>query len=396
MVDILVISHSCFVSVNRLIYRELAALGWSVEIVIPEQHNFGSGIRTSEDDSPRDPKIHRLPMLGLHGRFRIYQGLFKLLDRLQPRIVFMDNDYASLLAWLLGRWTNSNNSTLIVQTNDNLIKNPWSEISQGRIKSGFGSIGIKLLSDLVNSKIKHIFAINSVGIKLLNSMGYAGRVSQIPLGYDPNLFCNDPQTRLEIRKSLGLSKTTIAYFGRVIPEKGLHILIEALAKLKDLEWQLLLDEFKAYRNPYYEHIKSLIKEHDLESRVVEFEATHQEMPRYFNAADIVVMPSVSTPNFKEQYGRVAVEAMACGCLVIASDSGALPEVIGDGGIIVPENSQEALGDALSKALQNVEFRENLVNLATKRAINYLSIHQQRDLMSQVFSKILSPTSKEAA
>lgn len=391
MVDILVISHSCFLSVNRGIYRELAALGWSVEIVIPEQLDLGSGIKTSEADSPRDPKIHRLPMLGSHGRFRMYKGLFNLLNFSRPRIVFMDNDHASLLAWLLGRWVRSHNSVLVVQANDNLIKNPWEELVRGRIKSCLGILGIKLLSNLANSNIRHIFAINSDGVKLLNEMGYEGRVSQIPLGYNPRLFYNDSHTRLATREGLGLTKTTIAYFGRIIPEKGLHLLIQSLAQLKHLEWQFLLDNFKAYGNSYYERLKILIEENNLESRVVQFDASHEEMPAYINAADIVVMPSLSTPDFKEQYGRVAVEAMACGCLVIASNSGALPEVIGEGGVIIPENNQEALVDSLSKALQNVESRISLGNLAAQRAINYLGIDQQRDLMAQLFSQILSPS-----
>ena len=391
MVDILVISHSCFVSVNRLIYRKLAALGWSVEIVIPKQMKFGNCIRTSEADSPGDPKIHRLPLLEVHGRFRMYKGLFKLLNLLRPRIVFMDNDHASLLAWMLGDWARFHNSTLIVQTNDNLIKSLWTEIFQRRITSALGILVIKLLSDLGKSNIRHIFAINSDGVKLLSKMGYAERVSLIPLGYDPNLFYSDDQTRLATREQLGLSKITIAYFGRIIPEKGLHLLIQSLAQLKHLEWQFLLDNFKAYDDSYYEHLKILIRENNLESRVVQFDASHKEMPAYINAADIVVVPSLSTPNFKEQYGRVAVEAMACGCLVIASNSGALPEVIGDGGVIIPENNQSSLVNALSKALQDVEFRQNIGNLAAKRAINHLSIHRQRDLMAQLFSQILSPS-----
>ena len=64
---------------------------------------------------------------------------------------------------------------------------------------------------------------------------------------------------------------------------------------------------------------------------------HDEMGDFINSVDVVVMPSISTPFWIEQYGRVAVEAMACGKIVVASNSGALPMLLNGRGILFKED-----------------------------------------------------------
>ena len=63
--------------------------------------------------------------------------------------------------------------------------------------------------------------------------------------------------------------------------------------------------------------------------------------------DVVVVPSLETPSWVEQFGRVAVEAMASGVVVVASRSGSLPEVVGEAGVLVPPGDVGALADALA-------------------------------------------------
>ncbi len=67
---------------------------------------------------------------------------------------------------------------------------------------------------------------------------------------------------------------------------------------------------------------------------------------FMNAIDVFVLPSRTTPRWKEQFGRVIIEAQACGTPVIGSDSGAIPEVVGKGGWIVPERDPPGLANAL--------------------------------------------------
>jgi glycosyltransferase involved in cell wall biosynthesis len=124
----------------------------------------------------------------------------------------------------------------------------------------------------------------------------------------------------------------------------------------------------------------------LSDRVVYFDAPHDEVADYMNAADVVVMPSVTTERFKEQYGRVAPEAMACGRLVITSDSGALPELVGDTGIVVPESELPRLHATLARVLDDPALVDRYSPRAAERARTQLSLPVQVRMMEDVFRR----------
>ena len=67
-----------------------------------------------------------------------------------------------------------------------------------------------------------------------------------------------------------------------------------------------------------------------------------EVPAVLRALDVLVLPSLTTPSWKEQFGRVLQEAMACAIPVVGSDSGEIPHVIGDAGLVTPEGDAAAL------------------------------------------------------
>jgi glycosyltransferase involved in cell wall biosynthesis len=75
---------------------------------------------------------------------------------------------------------------------------------------------------------------------------------------------------------------------------------------------------------------------------------HQDVPGLLRLMDVLVLPSVTTPLYREQFGRVLIEAMACGIPVIGSDSGAIPETIGEAGMVFPERDAAALTAALQR------------------------------------------------
>ena len=72
------------------------------------------------------------------------------------------------------------------------------------------------------------------------------------------------------------------------------------------------------------------------------------------ALDVLVLPSRTRPNWSEQFGRVLIEAMASDVAVVASDSGAIPEVAGDGAFLFPEDDAVALGQSIARALLPIE------------------------------------------
>ena len=150
----------------------------------------------------------------------------------------------------------------------------------------------------------------------------------------------------------------------------------ALAPLKDLSWQLLLDRFSDYEGPFFQILEKAIDEADIRDRIIFFDAAHAEMPGFMNAADLVVAPSRNTPHFKEQYGRVVPEALACGCQVIVTRAGALPELVGNEGHVVEANDLESLSSKIRSILI-----QDRTESRSSRALR-LSTIEQANLLEQ--------------
>ena len=389
MIDLLVVSQSSLTSINRVPFRLLRDMGWDVELVVPERFRSSGFDRPADPPAMGDPPIHFLPILGSHPRLWTYRRLGPLLNARRPRIVYTDVDPGSRLALQLGWWARRHGSRVACLSCDNMPRTLRGELRRS-VGSAARFLTTRSLGTAARLVVDHVFAISRDIRAVMRSVGFGERTSIVPLGFDPALFRPDPVAKRRVRAALGLRDTTVAYFGRLIPEKGVHYLIDALAELKDRQWQVMLDEFKEYHHPYVRQIQEQIESVGLRDRIVYFDAKHDEMPEYMNAADIVVVPSVSNPTWKEQYGRVVPEAMACGCLVITSDCGALPELVGDAGIVVPEGDVGALRDAIADALANPALRESLGQRAHERAHAKLSVRQQVEGMHEVFSKWAVP------
>lgn len=207
----------------------------------------------------------------------------------------------------------------------------------------------------------------------LGEAGFSGPIAVIPqLGVDPERFY--PSQNAPLRQKLGLHTFTIGYIGRLIPEKGLWVLLDALSFLHG-DWQCLLVGEGPIRKEWFHQAQK----RGLEERVFWVPPVlHTEVPEYINAMDVMVLPSLTTPRWKEQFGHVLIEAMACGVPVIGSNSGAIPEVIGDAGLIVPEGDPRALAQAIDflrsseseKAALGQKGRERVLALYTNERIGH--------------------------
>ena len=124
----------------------------------------------------------------------------------------------------------------------------------------------------------------------------------------------------------------------MVEDKGVDILLRAVAGL-DGDWEIRL----LGSGPAQAQLETLARELGIAARV-HFDAPRPsvEMPAYYAQLDLFVMPSRTRPNWKEQFGRALVEAMACAVPVIGSDCGEIPNVIGDAGVIFREEDVEAL------------------------------------------------------
>ena len=385
---LLVVSPPCHQPINRAVYRELAEThGISVHLAVPKRLNVGGQWR---DTPPADAAAYSLSLhefSGTHGRLQKMRGLRELAAQWLPTHVLVDSDPASMMVWDAARACPA--AVVWALTAENLSPRYLYEFGAGiatldpvRAAAPLLKFGLRLL---VHRRVQRVFTLSRDGTSVMAAMGFAGRVTQIPLGFDPALFNIQDNARIAAsRAALGLNAPTIAYFGRLTPEKGVHVLIDALAALKDLPWQLLIDRFSDYPTPYTETIRTRITALGLEDRVVYFDARHEQMPDFMNAADVVVLPSLSTARWKEQYGRVLPEAMACGKRVIGSDSGAIPELVADQGCIVREGDVVSLRDAIREHLVRSDFlsaRERISSFAHAK----LSIRRQAEVWASLLA-----------
>jgi glycosyltransferase involved in cell wall biosynthesis len=156
-----------------------------------------------------------------------------------------------------------------------------------------------------------------------------------------------------VRKELGLDGLVIGFVGRLAKDKGLDVLMSALGRLpKDRSWSLLLLGSGDYR----EKVMSWAEQNGLHDRVKVMLVKHAEMPRFLGSMDMMVAPSQTMKNWREQFGRMLIEAFAAGVPVIGSDSGEIPFVIADAGKVVPEADIAGWSHAIDELLTSPELR----------------------------------------
>ena len=380
--SLLVVSHACSRAVNRQPYADLQTLGWRVRIVTAAELIQGGRPVPSDPQQPGTPNVTFLRMIGRSPRIYRFAGLEREIADFRPDWLIADNDPHSLLAWQLAAWKPRLGYRLGFVTCENL---PFSIRPLWR-RRGWRGLALGLFCAAMRLRVRRrtdlLWTINDAGLRLFGEAGFA-RVAKTPLGYPERYFFVDPERRSMVRGRLAIEGPVVAYFGRLSPEKGVHLLLDALEAI-ERPWTLLIDAFMP-SGGYQQRLWDRLQQPAWKERVRWIEARHGEVADYMNAADIVVLPSVSTPQWVEQYGRVAPEAMACGCLVLAADSGALPELVAEAGWLFPEGDVAALRQRLREALAALPGLQDLRDRAAERASAVLSSRAQARLWAATMS-----------
>jgi glycosyltransferase involved in cell wall biosynthesis len=182
---------------------------------------------------------------------------------------------------------------------------------------------------------------NEESLDIVRRKGFTGRARVVPNAVDADLFCPlSPAKRGEVRGELGWrdDEFVAGYIGRLVEEKGLADFVEAVALCGPKVRAVLVGE-----GPFEAELRARIGQLGLEERVSILAA--RPLPRLaplMGALDVLVLPSRTTARWKEQFGRVLIEAGACSVAVLGSDSGAIPDVVGQGGRVFPEGDAPAL------------------------------------------------------
>jgi len=149
----------------------------------------------------------------------------------------------------------------------------------------------------------------------------------------------------------------------MLPGKGLTILAQALTLLSSEKWNVLL----VGDGPDRDLFEKTLAEHGLLDRARFTGAIpYEKVPEFYQEMNVLVMPTETTERIREQFGRVLVEAMASNVAVIGSTCGAIPEVIGNAGLVFAEGDATALAEALRRMLCDAALRERCAIHGRKR------------------------------
>ncbi|MCH7737362.1 MAG: glycosyltransferase [Chloroflexi bacterium] len=193
----------------------------------------------------------------------------------------------------------------------------------------------------------------------------AGKVSLVPCGVDLSVF--RPLDRKSVRDRLGLNgEKILLYVGRIEPLKGLDLLVETAAQMdSEAGIRVIVVGGDVNGDREMDRVKLLAKERDLEDKI-DFvgQVDHTELPLYYNAADVCVVPS-----YYESFGLVALEAMACGTPVVASRVGGLSTIIQHGrtGYLKPWRCPDAFANSVEMIISSDGLQQSLGEAARKRA-----------------------------
>ena len=370
-------------AINRKVYQLFLKEGRRIALVVPETLHFPAGIKTAQPPADGDPPIHYLPLRGDNPRTYSFEGLVELMEQERPKTILLDNDPVSRLAGDIGLWCRNNQAKLFCISCENLPLGVVDAIKRRGVGNLPAAMAKKWMLQRNRSKVEGVFCINNDGKKIFEAEKFR-HVVHMPLGFDPTIFFPNKAAGDAVRAKHGFTKKVIAYFGRLIPEKGIHILISALQQLKHRDWQLMMDHFDEYASGYHREVKQAIEASGIADRVIFVHPDHEQIAGYMNAADFIVVPSVSTANWKEQYGRVAAEGMACGATVIASNSGALPELINGHGLMFAEGDAGALAALLDDCITGKQGQLPQPEHIARYAREQLSIYRQKEVMEQAF------------
>lgn len=275
--------------------------------------------------------------IAFNGSFHLhfYPTLASILHHSKPDVCHIDEEPYNLATYLALRAARQVGAKALFFTWQNLLRHyPWP---------------FRAMEQYAYRHVAAAIAGNHDALQVLRAKGYAGPAQVIPqFGVDAEIFC-------PAKDRPPGAPFTIGYAGRLVEQKGLHTLVEAAAGLAG-EWQLSL----CGTGPLKSELQDRLQDLHLAERVrFNDHVASGDMPRYLREMDVLVLPSLTRPNWKEQFGRVLIEAMSCGLPVIGSDSGEIPHVIGDADLIFPEGDAQALRSLLATLLGDASLRRAL-------------------------------------
>ncbi len=210
--------------------------------------------------------------------------------------------------------------------------------------------------------VDHAFPITPSALGVLRTKGYSGPATVVPLGVDTTVF------RPAATRSSG-RPFTVGFVGHLEPHKGIA---DLLAAAESIDGNLLLVGDGSLRGMVEQAGTRRPGRVELHKA-----ADHEQLPELLRRMDVLVLPSVEVVQrnvlpwvrvpLREQFGRVLIEAMACGVPVVGSDTGDIPHVIGSAGLVFAAGAASELADRLARIRDDPALAARLARAGRERA-----------------------------
>lgn len=317
---------------------------------------------------PVEPRGYRLAVEPVrfngHFHWHYYPRLGRLLAETKPDLLHIDEEPYNFATWHAQRLARRRGIPTLFFTWQNLRRNypfPFSRFERAVLRHARAGI-----------------AGNQEAVAVWRAKGFTGTLPVIPqFGVDPDVFA----PRAEPRPAE--QPFTLGYAGRLVPEKGVDLLLRAAATLpSDVQVRLIGS------GPERGTLLRLAAGLGLAGRVTITAVPSLDMPAQFATLDGLVLPSRTRRNWKEQFGRVLIEAMACGVPVVASTCGELPNVVGDAGLIFPEGDVPALAAHLQRLDADPALRSTLSAAGRARVLAHYTQRKIAQETVAVYERVL--------
>ncbi len=364
-IRVLMISKACIVGIYQRKLEAIAKQGIDLQVLVPPSWKDERGEILLERAYVKGYRMAVLPM-ALNGNFHLhfYRGMGKAIRAFQPHIVHIDEEPYNLSCWQALYHARRVGAKSLFFSWQNIARSYPPPFSWGE--------------SWVLSHVDHAIVGTESAGEVWRTKGYRGEIDVIAqFGVDTELFTPaDEQPNRPF---------TIGCVARLVPEKGIDVLLRAVVQLGDNAYVRIVGG-----GPLRGELESLAASLGMAERVTFLDQIpSRDMPAQYRQIDVLAVPSLTRPNWKEQFGpRATVEAMASGVPVIGSSSGAIPDVIADAGLIVPEGDALALANALCRLRDDPALRRELGRKGYARVLAHYTHEQVAAATVEVYRKMV--------
>lgn len=347
---ILVVDHNAVEPLNQKLYRLISESGDSrVRVVVPAAWHDGYAMRrgVAMELSERFDVVPVPVAFPTRTHRLIYRGLARLADEFAPDILYANAEPENFQTYQCAR-------ILRRHPRARLVFSSWRNIDYagGRFPYRF-SILHRSIERRVLAKAAHGIAFNGPAASIFQRLGFHHMTVILP-EIDTGVFAP--------AGSDAARPFTIGYAGRLEAQKGIDLLIAAAAGLPGDARLRIIGSGNARGA-----LRTMAGNAGMGGRIEWISPVRRSaMPAEYARMDVLVLPSRTERFWKEQFGRVLVEAMACGVPVVGSDSGEIPAVVGDAGLIFQEGDIGGLRGALERLMGDASLRKALADRGLAR------------------------------